>query len=399
MVVTSVIFGWLALGLSVITAKTAIMIGFFCSLFMALSLQGAPGNYAHATGRPIGNAFARVDQGTVGYMRGNSVVRMQFGNQNQQFQQYARQQMDPRWTLQPLPNRAFVSPAPMFPEPRPRSMQLTVAPQAWPSTLPGTRLMAFHGTPRTGLPLAPPIRIPICATSVEANRQTRLMPDRVNVVSASTLPAPLLRSHPPVVEAPAPYTAIPEARIEDSQDSSHTGPIPAPPASMPRHRTGVASTTRATTAQRPMFGPMTVESANQLIVEQLFQQTGNRDVSRRYSTSATDWPEATKVVRVEQDGVPILGAPDMASPRLDITGVASAGELCAFVDQKQRGAVLMNPLGNTPDQSGLWYQVRLLDGKQGWIFAEPQDHQGHPIARLFTVQNGGLVDPRVATNE
>jgi hypothetical protein len=47
----------------------------------------------------------------------------------------------------------------------------------------------------------------------------------------------------------------------------------------------------------------------------------------------------------------------------------------------------MNPLGNAPDQSGLWYKVQMLDGKQGWIFAEPQGHQGPPIARAFSAED------------
>jgi hypothetical protein len=71
---------------------------------------------------------------------------------------------------------------------------------------------------------------------------------------------------------------------------------------------------------------------------------------------------------------------------VNIFGVASVGEVFAIVDQKSV-LTLVNPFGSAPDQSGLWYMVQMLDGKQGWIFAEPQDHQKPPIARSLAAQS------------
>ena len=53
----------------------------------------------------------------------------------------------------------------------------------------------------------------------------------------------------------------------------------------------------------------------------------------------------------------------------------------------------LNPLGSVLDQSGLWYKVQMLDGTQGWIFAEPQGHEGPPIARSFAAQNVASPEP------
>ena len=125
-------------------------------------------------------------------------------------------------------------------------------------------------------------------------------------------------------------------------------------------------------------------------MEQLLQSTGQRDVPRRKSFSTTDWPNGDRFVRVEQDDVPILGAPDLNAPNLDVLGVASAGEIFAFIEQN-RFTALVNPLSSTPDQSGLWYKVEMLEGKQGWVFADPVGHQGTPIATSFQMRNGASV--------
>jgi hypothetical protein len=37
--------------------------------------------------------------------------------------------------------------------------------------------------------------------------------------------------------------------------------------------------------------------------------------------------------------------------------------------------------------------VQMLDGKQGWIFAEPQGHEGPPIARSFAAQSVASSEP------
>ena len=167
-----------------------------------------------------------------------------------------------------------------------------------------------------------------------------------------------------------------------------------PPAPLPRRTTGASDTVPRpipTLRRQSRSGRLTVEEVNKRIVEQLFQATGERDVPRRQSFSATDWPDGKTLVRVLQDNVPILGAPNLNAPKLDVLGVARQGEIFALVNQK-RMLSLVNPLSSVPDQSGVWYNVAQLEGKQGWIFAHPQGHRGSPIA--IAVRNGKLVHPK-----
>lgn len=176
-------------------------------------------------------------------------------------------------------------------------------------------------------------------------------------------------------KAPSPPRPSPSLLVAPSQCDNATS---SPPAASP--------------TRRPNFGRMTVEEANGLIVDQLYRETGKRDVPRQKSFNAADFADATKLVRVEQDNVPILGAPDFTGSKLDVLGVASVGEVFALVDQ-QGVLALMNPLSSAPDRSGLWYKVRMLDGSHGWIFAEPQGHQGPPLARSFAVANAERAEP------
>ena len=227
------------------------------------------------------------------------------------------------------------------------------------------------------------------AEQVAAKGQPRRPPDRERVASVPTVPESPQRSSRPMAEAPAPpRLAAPRHTESDSSAKrwSSPGPRLAAPAPVSHRTSGISKAPLANPPQRPRFGRLTVEEANSLIVDRLFQYTGSRDVPRQKSTSPADWHDAAQLVRVEQNNVPILGAPDLTAPNLNIFGVASVGEILALVDRKSVVA-LMNPLGNAPDQSGTWYKVQMLDRKQGWIFAEPQGHQGRPIARAFAANN------------
>lgn len=138
-------------------------------------------------------------------------------------------------------------------------------------------------------------------------------------------------------------------------------------------------------------GPLTMEPWNRTIVQRVFEGTGQRDKPRRHSFGASDWPGGTKFVRVEQDDVPVLGHLGLNGNTLTIEGVASRGEIFAFVGRHDLISI-PNPLSSAPDQNGLWYKVELLEGKQGWIFAEPAGHQGAPLARCFALRDGHLAE-------
>lgn len=218
--------------------------------------------------------------------------------------------------------------------------------------------------------------------------------DRQRLVSAPTVPELPQQSSQLVAEAPAPPSLADHGNT-DSDFSARSSLSHAPRLSPPTpasNRGTAASKAPPTTPQRLGFGRLTVEEANRLIVDRLFQETGRRGVARQKSASPADWPDARQLVRVEQANVPILDAPDLTARRLNILGVADVGEVLALVEKKTVVA-LINPLGNAPDQSGTWYKVQMLDGKQGWIFAEPQGHQGPPIARVLVAQRSGSWAP------
>ncbi len=218
-------------------------------------------------------------------------------------------------------------------------------------------------------------------------------PERQRSASVPTVPEPPPQPSRPVAEAPAPPRLTDSGHTDFDSSASRwpsPGPRLSPPAPVSRRSSGTGTSPTANPPQRPRFGRLTVEEANSLIVDKLFQCTGSRDVPRQKSTSPADWPDAKQLVRVEQNNVPILGAPDLTARNLDVLGVASVGEVFALVDRKSVVA-LMNPLSNAPDQSGIWYKVQMLEGKQGWIFAEPQGHRGRPIARLLAAE--GTVPP------
>jgi hypothetical protein len=133
-----------------------------------------------------------------------------------------------------------------------------------------------------------------------------------------------------------------------------------------------------------------VEEYNRLLVDQLFQVTGKRDVpDRKKSFDPNEWAGVERLVRVERPAVPILGNRGWNTPTIDIIGVADAGELLALVNIDNIVA-LVNPLGQHPDESGTWYHVRLLDGKEGWICAVPHGREASPFARAFRSERGAL---------
>ncbi len=136
-------------------------------------------------------------------------------------------------------------------------------------------------------------------------------------------------------------------------------------------------------------GRASIEEYYKELVEQLFRVTGRRDEPRSKSFDPEQWNGVESLVRVERPGVPILGKRGWGGATIEIVGVADAGEILALLDV-QNVVAIPNPLGQHPDESGTWYHVRLLDGKNGWICAVPLGGEASPFARAFKNDRGKL---------
>jgi hypothetical protein len=126
----------------------------------------------------------------------------------------------------------------------------------------------------------------------------------------------------------------------------------------------------------------TSEQAMNRIVEAFYKKFGGQELQRQRTFSVTDWrSELVQFVRAEKDNIPILGEPSLTTSTLNIVGLTKSGEILQFVDKTQI-IELPNPLGWQGVSSGTWYKVKLLDSREGWIFAKPQD-QSSPLATYF----------------
>jgi hypothetical protein len=130
----------------------------------------------------------------------------------------------------------------------------------------------------------------------------------------------------------------------------------------------------------------TVEQAMNLITEAFHKQVNGQELQkvlqRQITFSVADWrSELTQFVRVEKDNIPILGEPILTASTIDVIGLTKSGEILQFVDKRET-IKIRNPLGWEGVDSGVWYKVKLLDGKEGWIFAKPT-YQSSLLATYF----------------
>jgi len=136
-------------------------------------------------------------------------------------------------------------------------------------------------------------------------------------------------------------------------------------------------------------GPLSGQSAEEgmgRISASLFRHASPDEINRRVSYRPEDWPaQVTRLVKIEKDGLTILGRPDLTADRLDVIGVTKGDEILQFIDQSKIVS-FDNPLSSGPGNSGLWYKVRTLKGDEGWILVQP-DNQGSISATLLLSRN------------
>jgi hypothetical protein len=104
----------------------------------------------------------------------------------------------------------------------------------------------------------------------------------------------------------------------------------------------------------------------------LYKIYGRKKTSRSISYKVTDWQnDVTKFLRVDYDNIPILSQPDLNADNLKVLGFSKSGEFFQFVDYKQVGVEITSPGDWGPQSFGDWYEIKTIDGHDGWIFSKP----------------------------
>jgi hypothetical protein len=178
----------------------------------------------------------------------------------------------------------------------------------------------------------------------------------------------------------------------ESQDRRPFAPAPAPP----NRKQPSGSPFQDSGRQLGVGGRTALEEYYQLIVDQIFRQTGKRDETRGKRFDPKEWVGVERLVRVERSPLPVFETRGWKnSNNLSIMGVADEGELFALVKTENVNVIAIpNPFDQHPDENGIWYQVCLLEGKQGWILAVPRGQEGTPFARAYKNENGQLTELR-----
>jgi hypothetical protein len=131
---------------------------------------------------------------------------------------------------------------------------------------------------------------------------------------------------------------------------------------------------------------MSVDDAIDRIITAYREKYGTTEGQRRQSFSPQEWPEGPgEFLRVERNDLLILHEPGLTQPQLNILGIAKRGEVFQNLGCQQR-LTLINPLGGGVDDNGIWCKVRLIDGREGWLFGQTNDR-----LRTFAVSVGRTI--------
>ncbi len=123
------------------------------------------------------------------------------------------------------------------------------------------------------------------------------------------------------------------------------------------------------------LGKVSVEEYMKMIEDAFYKHANPKEINRKIAYKTEDWPaHVNSFVRVEKDGLPIMGSTGFISSRkgtLEVAGITKKDEILQFLEKK-RIVSIPNPLSRKPDSSGIWYKVRMLSGAEGWLFVKPE---------------------------
>jgi len=128
---------------------------------------------------------------------------------------------------------------------------------------------------------------------------------------------------------------------------------------------------------------LAAEDAVDRIVSALEKKVKHYDQQRQTASGIGPWPsDVTRFARIERDKLPILSSPSLTSANLTIVSLGKIGEVVHLIETREI-TELFNPLGSGTSSSGTWARIRLLDGRHGWIFAEPRERRGPAFATFW----------------
>lgn len=127
---------------------------------------------------------------------------------------------------------------------------------------------------------------------------------------------------------------------------------------------------------------MNARNAVGVIIKAYYNHGGAVKETRAITYNPEDWPaDALQLVRIGDMKLPILEQPGLDNRVLHITAIALPREVMKLV-RKAQVVSLVNPLGGGTSSGGTWYQVQMLDGRQGWIWGISDDNT--VFAQVFT---------------
>ena len=104
----------------------------------------------------------------------------------------------------------------------------------------------------------------------------------------------------------------------------------------------------------------------------IYKKYGHNNYHRKISYSEDDWPNyITRFVEVEYNNIPLLKERRLIADNAKVIGFTKIGELLQFVSAAEEWGAITMPGDTRPNNFGVWYQIKTLNGKFAWFFAKP----------------------------
>lgn len=104
----------------------------------------------------------------------------------------------------------------------------------------------------------------------------------------------------------------------------------------------------------------------------LYDEFGKSKFKRRISYNINDWRvDIDLFLKMDCENIPILSEDNFEDKNLQVLGFTKSGEILQYIEFKNEGVKINNPLDWGPRNYGEWYKVKTLNGEYGWVFTRP----------------------------